>query len=145
MASTFVITDDVILGEDTREHKYSQMSARVIYLTATDDTGAADPSITLNDDTAGLNHALASWWLYRVFVKGNHDGTEPTQGSNIYCYEDGADIFGGQGVGVVDNDATNLFNPISTPQISDWTMTITGNSVDGAVTYVRLLFYGAKN
>jgi hypothetical protein len=121
------------------------MMSRVIYLTATDDTGAADPTITITDGVSGLNHSLASWWLYRVSVKGNHAGTEPTQDSDITMTEDGADLFEGQGVNAVDNDATNFFFPQAVPHVDDWVLTITGNSVNGAVTYVRLLLYGEKN
>lgn len=48
------------------------------------------------------------WYGYRVLIDCNHAGTEPTENSELYVYESGFDLLGGNGVDQVDNTAERL-------------------------------------
>lgn len=139
-ATTFVVTSDTVIGPAP----WSTMQTRVILLTATDDTADSDPSLALSDDTSGLSGSLDGWWLYQLYIDGNHAGTEPTEDSDltVTCYD--YDWLATGGTDKVDNTQTNRIDPTSVPFTDTVTFTITNNSVDGAITYIYLILYAEK-
>ena len=88
-------------------------------------TDGTIPNLTLNSDTTGIKHgSIAGWYGYKIIIDCNHAGTEPTENSEIYIYENGFDLLAAGGVDQVDNTAErqvffnngtyNIKQPIST-------------------------------
>lgn len=110
---------------------------RLITVIFTADNGSGViPNLTLNAATTGIIHGdIAGWYGYKIIIDCNHGGTEPTENSEIYIYENGFDLLAGGGVDQVDNSAErevffnngtyNIKQPISTTL----TVTITQQAV----------------
>ena len=102
-----------------------------VIFTADNGTGAI-PDLTLNAATTGINHGdLAGWSGYKIITDGNHGGTEPSEDSEVYIYENGFDLLAGGGVDNLDNTAERqvFFNNgtynIKQPISADLTLTVT--------------------
>ena len=102
-----------------------------------DGTGAV-PSLTLNptgwtDGTYSgyFTYPLLGWDLYKLEIDCNHAGTEPTEDSEIYIYQNGIDLLDGNGVNAIDNSAERQIYfqtdslPMTQPIISSLTVTVT--------------------
>jgi len=124
---------------------------RVITITFTADAAAGTiPDLTLNDSTTGMigsSESLLGWYGYFVEIDCNHSGTEPTEDSELYIYQNGIDILGGNGVNQVDNTAERevFFSFSSTgvtrPVIDTWTVRVTQqaaatNSATGTIRII---------
>jgi len=123
-------------------------------LTVTFLAGSADgviPSLTLNSSTTGIKHGdLAGWYGYKIIIDCNHAGTEPTENSEIYIYENGFDLLAAGGVDQVDNTAerqvyfNNGTDPVKQPIANTLTVTITQQAAatNSATGTVYLYFVG---
>jgi hypothetical protein len=108
------------------------------------------PDLTLNDSATGMlgsTESILGWYGYMVEIDCNHAGTEPTEDSEIYIYQNGIDILGGNGVNQVDNTAERevFFSFSSTgvtrPVFNTWTVTVTQqaaatNSATGTIRII---------
>ncbi len=97
-----------------------------------DDTDGTIPDLTLNASTASITHgAIAGWYGYKVIIDGNHGGTEPTENSELYIYENAFDLLAAGGENNVDNTAerqvffNNATMPVRQPISTDLTVTVT--------------------
>lgn len=132
----------VVSGDDlitTRMRGY-ESALRIITVAFTADsvTGAI-PTLDLDGDTTGLKHGSPiGLYGYKIQIDCNHAGTEPTEDSELYIYENSIDMLGGGGVDQVDNTAEReiLFKIGSTqatqPLTDTWTITITQQAAETA-------------
>jgi len=124
-----------------------------VMLTCTADASAATyPDATINSATTNLGFDPDGMYLTRVEIVGNTGGTEPTSDSDLYLYHKSGgvakaiDILDGNGVDQIDNDQNRVVYPAIDGQPAAWkvtndlTVTISGNSVNSAVTYITLVF-----
>ena len=131
-SSISVSGDDLIYSK-----ALNRPEIRLITVIFTADNGDGTiPNLTLNAATTGIIHGdIAGWYGYKIIIDCNHGGTEPTENSEIYIYENGFDLLAGGGVDQVDNSAErevffnngtyNIKQPISTTL----TVTITQQAV----------------
>jgi hypothetical protein len=102
-----------VTGDEIRINKFTRQAAfRVLTLSfQADSATGAIPSLSLDATawTDGTNTgdydfgAITGWYGYNVEIDCNHAGTEPTENSELYIYQNGIDILGGIGVDLVDN------------------------------------------
>jgi len=124
---------------------------RVITIAFTADAAAGTiPNLTLNDSTSGMigkTESILGWYGYNIEIDCNHAGTEPTEDSELYIYQNGIDILGGNGVNQVDNTVERevFFSFSSTgetrPVFDTWTVTVTQqaaatNSATGTIRII---------
>ena len=124
---------------------------RVITITFIADVAAGTiPDLTLNDSTSGMigkTESILGWYGYNVEIDCNHAGTEPTEDSELYIYQNGIDILGGNGVNQVDNTAEReVFFSFSSlgetrPVFDTWTVRITQQAAatNSATGTIRLI------
>jgi hypothetical protein len=99
---TIAVTNDNIYynSDDT-------VAFRVTTITFTADAAAGTiPDLEINDSTTGMigpTKSILGWYGYFLEIDCNHSGTEPTEDSEIYIYQSGIDLLGGNGVNQVDN------------------------------------------
>ena len=110
---------------------------------------AVSGSATFTSETTStmLTNQIKGWYLDKVQIDGNHAGTEPTENSDFYLYdENGFDILGGAGVDQVDNTAEREVTPICgsvekpQPITSALTLALSNNVVTNATCTFRLFF-----
>jgi hypothetical protein len=104
--SNMLVADDFIVKDSS-----GAVKSRVITITFTaDNATGAIPSLTLSNmtwtdgtNTGTLSDKVDSWFAKMLEIDCNHAGTEPTENSDIYVYQNGVDMLCGNGVGRVDN------------------------------------------
>lgn len=144
---SMTVTSDIIY-----KNSATGEPVRVIEIGFTADSGDGSiPDLTLNAATTGIQayHPLLGWHLFKIWIDGNHSGTEPTEDSEIYLYEGGIDLLGGNGVDQVDNsDEREVYfevngQPATVPVISDLTLTITQQAVatNSAAGSIKIVLY----
>ena len=108
-SQTVVTSDEIVYSYSTGR----VVTQRVITIAFTaDDTDGSIPSLTLDSDTwtdgtnsGALSKPIEGWFGYMVEIDCNHAGTEPTENSELYIYQNSLDMLGGNGVDQVDNTA----------------------------------------
>ena len=103
------------------------------------------PATVINTLTDIAKYDLRGLKLYSLVTKPGTTG--PTDNSDMTITDVyGIDILGGAGANIVDNTAANrvFINPDTAASIitGNWTLNITNNSVDSAVTTVVLELVG---
>ena len=112
-----------------------------------DDTDGSVPDTTINNNTTGVVHgSLEGWHLWEVFIDCT-SGVTPTDDSDMYVYQDGNDLIGGNGVDKVNGSTVNSVypgidgsGPYPRPVSGDLILTISNNSVNSAVGTITLTF-----
>ena len=126
--SSISVSGDSVISSKVQNRELFRVIT--VIFTADSVTGAI-PSLTLNASTTGVRNTPTGWYGYKIIIDGNHAGTEPTENSEIYIYENGFDLLSGGGVDQVDNTAERqvFFNNgtynIKQPITGDLTVTVT--------------------
>jgi len=137
------VTSDVIY-----DNHYTDASVRVVTVIFTaDDSDGSIPNTTLNRNTTGITHgSIKGWHLWEMFIDCT-SGVTPTDDSDMYVYQDGNDLIGGNGVDKVDGSTVNSVypgidgsGPYPRPVSGDLILTISNNSVNSAVGTITLTF-----
>ncbi len=105
--SQFLVTGDSVIYS----HALNRPIARLITAAFTADNGTgAIPNLTITGtawsdgtNTGTLRHSINGWLGYKVIIDANHGGTEPSEDSELYIYENSFDLLAGGGVDQVDN------------------------------------------
>jgi len=137
--SSFTVTSDVLV----RNYGAGKLNFRVLTLAFTaDDTDGSIPNLTLNPSgwTDGTNTGtfgvmLTGFYAYKIEIDCNHAGTEPTENSEIYIYQNGFDLLAAGGVDQIDNSVerqvffSNGTSPQKQPIVGALTVTVTQQAV----------------
>lgn len=121
-------------------------SLTILTLTCTGDSANGSyPATVINTLTDIAKYDLRGLKLYSLVTSPGTTG--PTDNSDMTITDKyGIDILGGAGANIVDNSANNrvFINPDTAASIitGNWTINITNNSVDSAVTTVVLELLG---
>lgn len=126
--SSFTVSADKIISSEVQNRKLFRVITTAF---VADSVTGAIPDLTLNAATTGIRSTLSGWYGYKIIIDGNHAGTEPTENSEVYIYENGFDLLAAGGVDQVDNTAERqvFFNNgtynIKQPITGDLTVTVT--------------------